>query len=303
LTPSSSSTESPFANKWRELVTENPMTIEISRFRRRFLEGGRGKTVNTMVMIVAILAYMSLLLVIATMSGTFPPVGLIYLQTGLFAIISPALMFSAISGEREKRSWDLLLVAPISNGQIIVGKFLAALAGIFVALILLLLPTIFTALTYRGAFNYGGPVSDSATIGGTQAFIMEELISVTYAMFVAAMTLFFSARCRRSLMALGIVLGINFCGLIAFPALYAGLSRGAMDFVSLVHPIFAIGRLEELQQYSGYRSGDDWLGAEWYGLPQIAIYLAFTIFFIVWAWKTVNFADSEKKFMPRKTHA
>src|SRR5438067_2544501 len=121
---------------WRTLVMENPMAIEVNRFRRRFLEGGRGKTVNTMILVVAIVAYAALLLVIANMSGDFPPVALIFLQTGVFTLLTPAMMYGSISGERERRSWDLLLVAPITHAQIVVGKFLAALAGIGVAFVL-----------------------------------------------------------------------------------------------------------------------------------------------------------------------
>jgi len=296
--------ESNFSKNWRELVIENPMAIEINRFRRRFLEGGRGKSVNTMVLVVAILAYASLLLVIANMSGDFPPVVLIYMQTALFALISPALMYSAISGEREKRSWDLLLVAPITHAQIVVGKFLAALAGITVTFVLFLLPTLFTAITYKGDYSYGS--GSIGTVSGTYALIAEEAISLTFGICVAALTLLFSARCKRSLMALGVVLTLNFLALIAFPSLFAMMSNSSSsgEFLFLAHPIFAIMRLDQLSHYRGsYYSSFDSLDGIWYGLPQTLLYLAFTAVFIVWAVKTVNFADGEKKFIPRKINA
>jgi ABC-type transport system involved in multi-copper enzyme maturation permease subunit len=297
---------------WRTLVVENPMAIEVSRFKRRFLEGGRGKTVNTMILVVAIVAYAALLLVIANMSGDFPPVALIFLQTGVFTLLAPALMYSSISGEREKRSWDLLLVAPISHAQIIVGKFLAALAGLAVGLALFLLPTLFTALTYKGDYStyaYGGQTT--GVVSGTMALICEELISITFGIVAAAITLFFSARCRRSLMALGITLTLMFLGLIAFPMLFSMLSYGnfSNELINLSNPVMAISRIEELRHvaensYSTYGSSSyDGLSPIWYGIPQAIFYLMFTVLFIVWALKTVNFADGEKKFIPRKPHA
>jgi ABC-type transport system involved in multi-copper enzyme maturation permease subunit len=292
---------------WRELVTENPMVIEVNRFRRRFLEGGRGKSVNTTILVLAIVAYAALLLVIANLSGDFPPVALIFLQTGIFCFLGPALTFGSVAGEREKRSWDLLLVAPISHAQIIVGKFLAAAVGIGGALVLFLLPTMFTALTYKGDWNSYNNRTEGA-ISGTYALIGQEVVSVCFALMIAAMALLFSARCRRSLMALGIVLGALFICLIALPMLLGIMTGGAgMDLVNISHPFMAISRLEELRHYSStsrYGMGDIPLfGPLWYGFVQGFFYLAATGLFLSWATKTVTFADGDKRFIPRKINA
>jgi ABC-type transport system involved in multi-copper enzyme maturation permease subunit len=300
-TPSNSS------RLWRELVVENPMIIEVSRFRRRFLEGGRGKSVNTTILVLAIVAYAALLLVIANLSGDFPPVALIFLQTGVFCFLGPALTFGSIAGERERRSWDLLLVAPISHAQIVFGKFMAAAAGILGATVLFLLPTLFTALTYKGDWNSYNGQSDNV-ISGSYALIGQEIISITFALMITAMALLFSARCRRGLMALGIVLGALFIGLIAFPMILAIMTSGTgmADLVNLTHPFMAINRLEELRHASANYGGvDDYhmFGGLWYGLVQGLLYLGITGVFLTWAIKTVTFADGEKKFMPRKINA
>ena len=288
---------------WRELVIDNPMVIEVNRFRRRYFEGGRGKSVNITLLVLAVIAYSALLLVIATMSGDFPPIGLIFLQTGVFCILAPALTFGAIAGEREKRSWDLLIVAPISHAQIIAGKFIAAASGIAAAFLLFLIPTMFTALTYKGEFSGG---QDATVISGTYALIGEEIISVTFALMLAAATLLFSARCKRALMALGIVLGALFIGLIALPSLYGAMTAGSdmADLANVTHPFLAITRIEEFRSANLNDSYDfHILGVYWYGLFQGFLYLLGTGLFLGWAIKTVTFADGDKRFLPRKHNA
>jgi ABC-type transport system involved in multi-copper enzyme maturation permease subunit len=295
---------------WQELVTENPMIIEVSRFKRRFLEGGRGKSVNTTILVLAIIAYATLLLVIATMSGDFPPSAIVYLQTATFCILAPALTYASVAGEREKRSWDLLLVAPISHAQIIFGKFIAATAGVFGTLMLFLVPTLFTAFTYKGEWNAYNGSSIGGGVSGTYALVGEEIVSVTFALLLAAMALLFSARCRRSLMALGVVIGALFLGLLAMPMLLMVLTEGTgmADSISFTNPFMAIGRLEELRHDSTgnyYGSGvqDHLLGPWFYGPAQGIFYLLFVAVFLGWAIKTVTFADGDKRFIPRKSNA
>lgn len=288
---------------WRSLVWENPMAIEVSRFRRKFLESGRGKTVNSMVLVVAIIAYAAMLLVVANLSGDLPPVALIMVQTGVFALIGPAIMFGAIAGERERRSWDLLLAAPISHAQIVMGKFMAGLAALGGIFALFLVPTLFTLKTYE-------PLSSEGPVSMGWAFIDQELISLAFGVCVLALTLFFSARCRRSLMALGITLTTLFLGLIAMPGLASVLAGGhsnAADLTFLFHPFMAILQIEGLRSsFSGsdvFFQSHDYSETVWWGTPQVIAYLAFAALFVVWALKTVNFADGEKKFIPKRPDA
>lgn len=289
---------------FNEYVIENPMTIEVSRFRRRFLESGRGKSVNTMILVVAIIAYAAMLLVIANMSGDLPAVAIIHLQTAVFCLIGPAIMFGAIAGEREKRSWDLLLAAPITHAQIVVGKFLAGLMALMTTFVLFLIPALFTLITYRGRYER---YSYAEGPGALSIFFQQEMVSLSFGICVLAMTLLFSARCRRALMALGVSLVSLFVVLLVIPLLSAvlvGPSAGA-DLLVLFHPFVTIDKLEAiLGQYTSVTS-DDWamMHGGWYGYPQIALYLIFATIFVVWTYKTVNFADGEKKFIPRTPSA
>lgn len=293
---------------WRELVTENPMTIEVSRFRRRFLEGGRSRNLNTAVLVLALLAYACLLVVVGNYSEDVAPSVLIFAQTGAFVILAPALMFGAISGEREKRSWDLLMAAPITHAQVIAGKFLAGLAAIGATFVLLLIPTLMTAYTYE-IRTYLDGVPLSPPILGSTALINEEIISLTFGVLLVAGTLLFSARCRRSLMSLSVVIVSLFLvfgavPLMAFSAAYNALGNGFTDLCWFFHPFFAIERIEEIRQ-TGLVSESylEVIRPAWFGVPQGLLYLGLAGVFLVWATKTVNFADGDKKFIPRKPDA
>jgi ABC-type transport system involved in multi-copper enzyme maturation permease subunit len=59
-------------------------------------------------------------------------------ELGLICLLAPALTADLISGERERRTLDLLLVTPLSRRQIVVGKLVAALGSLLVLIVLAL---------------------------------------------------------------------------------------------------------------------------------------------------------------------
>src|SRR5690606_5049462 len=52
----------------------------------------------------------------------------------VFVLLVPAITMRMIADERETSTWELLLTSPLTNGQIILAKYLAALVLIFLAL-------------------------------------------------------------------------------------------------------------------------------------------------------------------------
>ena len=173
---------------WQELVTQNPMLIEIARFRRRFLSFSGSNALNGIVLGLAIVCYFGLLMLVFSARGSMPPIALVMVQTFIFLFATPSILYAAIAGEREKRTWDLLLAAPITQAQIVVGKFIGAMAAIGVGFGLFLVPVLVTAVEYEKT-NW-------------QDLILSELVSITFIIALATVTLFFSARTRRAFMAL-----------------------------------------------------------------------------------------------------
>jgi ABC-type transport system involved in multi-copper enzyme maturation permease subunit len=126
----------------------------------------------------------------------------------LLSFIAPALTAGAVSGERERRTLDLLLVTRASALGLVVGKLLGSL---MYALFLLSASLPAFALVYL----YGGvPPS---------YLLMVFLVAVVTALTHAAVALFLSALLRRTLatlvlsymLVLGVVFGVPFVSGIA----------------------------------------------------------------------------------------
>lgn len=104
----------------------------------------------------------------------------------LLILIVPALTMRLFSEEKKMRTMDLLLTSPITSAQIVIGKYLAALAAIFVVMVLAFLYPAATALFAK--FNWVTLII---------AFLGIFLVSAVY----AAMNLFCSSLTESALVA------------------------------------------------------------------------------------------------------
>ncbi|HHP50517.1 MAG TPA: hypothetical protein ENM97_01195 [Moorella mulderi] len=103
----------------------------------------------------------------APQSGFFDPsygeglfVILSLIQLGLLGFVVPGLTSGAISGERERQTLDVLLVTPLSPGEIVVSKLLATSAFITL-LVVATLPLYILAFSYGGSPWQGWPKSSA----------------------------------------------------------------------------------------------------------------------------------------------
>jgi ABC-type transport system involved in multi-copper enzyme maturation permease subunit len=278
---------------WRTLFPDNPMMVEITRFRRKFFGTG-GSSVNGVIVALTAMIYIGIVALVWTYREEANPILLIYLQTFIFTLLGPAMLHASIAGERERRSWDFLLVAPVSHAQIVTGKFMGAGAAILACAAVLLFPILIGV----AFFSRGSSPSFETGTGYVWNIGLAELTSVSWGLAASAMTLFFSARCRRGFIALGTVLGILVASLIVWPILVgsAGLmSRDAGGILNFFHPFWTITMIEG----ANYRSGDAMIWERIYGVPQIITYIGITAVFLFWTERTLRFADGEVKFLPK----
>jgi ABC-type transport system involved in multi-copper enzyme maturation permease subunit len=276
---------------WQDLVAGNPMLIEIQRFRRRFLTFSGSNTMNSAVLALAMICYAGLVLVVLQAKGEMSPLLIVMFQTGLFTIFAPGMLHGAIAGERERRSWDLLLVAPISKAQIVVGKYIGALAAMATASVFLLVPTLLAGVTYRHTIWID--------------VIEAEAVSLSFTTAVCAFTILISARVKRPFMALGASLGTLAVALLVVPGLISamvGAYHGFDEDILFLHPFVVLEKIMSISEANAVPTGRDsssFIGNSNWGWIQVFVYLAMAVVFVTWAAKTLIFAENEVKFIPR----
>lgn len=200
---------------------------------------GRIRGRRAMVMLVAYLAITALvtLLVYAAAASSFsrgindPEAGR-GIGKGIFltvmvatlvqvCVISPALTAGAISGEKERQTYDLLLISLLSPWQIVVGKLVAALAF---ALLLII-----AALPLAGlSFLFGG-------VSGAELIIGIIGVLVT-AVCYATIGLLASGLMRSTLSATVLAQGIVIALLLGVPFLYVIISTLTNTFSGPLEP-------------------------------------------------------------------
>jgi ABC-type transport system involved in multi-copper enzyme maturation permease subunit len=273
---------------WDELVVHNPMLIEIQRFRRRYFSFGGSNSMNSAVLGLALVCYAGLVLIVLNADGGLSPLWLVILQSGLFTVFAPGMLHGAIAGERERRSWDLLLVAPITKAQIVVGKFIGALAALGTAVGLFLFPVLLAAAKH----------SSTNWID----LVLMEALSFSFGVAVCALTLLISARVRRPFMALGVSLGTLGVTLLVLPMLVGVMVSGAggqsMEALYYLHPFAVMGQVATISERS-YPRESAVIPDHFWGWPQVIIYLALAAVMVAWAANTLNFAENEVKFIPQ----
>lgn len=273
------------------LVLDNPMKIEIARFRRRFLGFG-GSGVNNAVLVLILLCYTGMVMLVVNLRGDLPPIPLVMFQTGLFCFFGPAMLHGSIAGERERRSWDLLLVAPITKAQIVAGKYLGAMAALGIGAAAMAIPTVLAAVAYGKTSLYD--------------LLLAEAVSISFCMMVCAWTIFISARVKRPFMALGATLGTLAIGLIVFPALFASLAMGdrfSTEMLVYLNPFSALTFLTMAENLRTDGIGmEHFIPLSLYGIPHVLIYLGLSAGLLIYAEKTLHFPENEVKFIPQGRH-
>jgi len=121
----------------------------------------------------------------------------------LVTFIAPAFTAGAISGERERQTYDLLRTTLLPEGPFVMGKLFSALAYIFLLLL--------AAIPLQSlSFILGGTDVPDMVIAIVTLFVL--------AIFLGTLGVYFSARLKRTLPAsvatYGIAMGIVVAGLV-----------------------------------------------------------------------------------------
>ena len=183
----------------------------------------------------------------------------------------------------------MLMVAPVTHAQVVVGKLLGGVAvqvGIAVAI---LLPTLVAAITYSG--------SQAMSLYG---LVRMELVVLATGIFCSALTMLISARVKRAFVALGVSFTVLFLIFIFLPTIVSSVG-GSSEFTNMLfawHPGWALAAVDTHSLYNSYSSGYEQNDTGLAGLVTIVFLLAFAAIFTAWTVHTVAFADNEVRFLP-----
>jgi len=193
---------------FKDLTIDNPLLIEAKRYGRRFIGLGREKGQIAYLYLVGAI-YLVLVVLALAYHDAFSSFTIIAIQTGIACIVVPSVAQNAVAGEREKRTWDLLIVAPISRAQIVIGKYLS------VVLVLAVMELCFLPLAVI-CFD-----SSAETRNGV---ISAEFISIGFGILLAAFSTYVSSITIRSLACQSMTYMGTFLWMIAFPFLIGAIS-------------------------------------------------------------------------------
>jgi ABC-2 type transport system permease protein len=129
-------------------------------------------------------------------------IGIVGMALFLISFIAPAFTAGALSGERERQTYDLLRTTMLSARALVFGKMLSALA--FIGLLL-----VATVPLQSIAFLFGG-VTETEILVAT-------IILLTTAISFSALGIYFSARARKSATANALAYGFTMAFLVGLP--------------------------------------------------------------------------------------
>lgn len=168
---------------------------------------------------------------------------LFWVQLVLLAMLSPALTTSAVSGERERQSFEMLLTTHLAPSELIFGKFGFAASFIMLAL--------FSTVPLEAIVFFLGGVS-------LLSFLFAKLILLAFGVLASLLGLMLSARETRSAYATGqtylclVVLSFTVLPVFSFlryapdpPAVAYGLCTLLAVYISLFFFWKAVNHLEE----------------------------------------------------------
>ncbi|HXG25148.1 MAG TPA: ABC transporter permease [Chthonomonadales bacterium] len=196
----------------QELFCENAMREEATRMWRKFLRSGgsSGRAVNSIaVALIAFFYLWFLAAIVRSQENWVMPIQSFELV--LLTLVMPASIYGAISGERERATWEALILTRLTPAQIIAGKLFWRVLMVVGVMTVLAVPMVLSQMVgTRGAehTSFGDLVR-----GQTMIF--------AWGVLLCAFGLWVSANSRRSVTSAALIYSTLFAALILLPMLLA----------------------------------------------------------------------------------
>ena len=214
---------------------------EVARERSKVLSESSWSGTNLAVKVIVLLLYLFILSMMISYNEVMSASFLVFALLGAYVLFIPATLHGCIAGERESRSLDILLTAPVSTQEVVMSKLARAIIPMTWLALALGIPGLVLAIIAEvngsryheeGLFNF--------VVGFVYVLVAGGAISclVTY----------ISSRAKTTAAALMSTVGVFFIGLIVYPVIFGMFAMVSGDlsdsmFWFLGHPFVMLGAL------------------------------------------------------------
>ncbi len=212
------------------LFVTNPMLVEIQREKNKALAAHNWRGGQLAARVLLGLVYLSILALLLRYIEDVEPVILMYVLLAMLTIMVPAALYGTIAGEREKRSLDLLLVAPVTAGQIVVGKFGRGFVSMIAITVAIGLP----AFVVEVVRQIDPPYYYQAERNGFLGFFISLAFCITAGLAVGGLTMWISSKTRTASAAILSTVGAIFLLLAVTPAIALTMEQIAPAMSELI---------------------------------------------------------------------
>ncbi len=277
----------------RHLVLDNPMTLEATRVWRRFIRSGgdTGSRVNATAIALLGILYLWIMVAIVRFREDLSPQILI-MEAALITLMVPGSMYAAVSGERERLTWDGLVMTSLSPGQIVAGKLLWRIV-LILATGALFVPPLLLCHYATGLLSEGNRIGHEFSLG---ALFLAQGTIIAWGFLLAGFSLWVSTRTKRTVTTLAIVT-VTLLSFLALIPMLLVLFDGHSQWHLTETPLKQLGAILQhlnpfdvlwmLGVHSSYRPDDLWVQLNLVRLVPW-IYLGGAFACILGAWKTLR---------------
>lgn len=282
----------------RRLFLTNPLLEEATRAWRKFFRvaGGPGKGVSYLVVGIIALIYLWLLAEIVVYQGDLSDM-LLFVQLTVVTLVMPTSVYGAISGERERTTWEALILTRLTPGQIVAGKVLWRVVTLLILMAVFLVPILVSRLV-------ADPASSGSANRSAGVFVLEELMTFLWGLGLCAYGLWVSANTRRSVTSIALIF-VSLLGVLALlPALFSILMPGSdmadfggnygMWLIMHINPFYALTQMLSSQRYPYSEDMGPSLGFGAWGGFQAVIYAIGTVVFLYATYRSLRIYEEPK---------
>ncbi len=287
---------------FKDLFLGNPFLKSGLRGKARVMRSMTGAKSGTMIVVLACIPILLIIsgIYISGGTGSEESTFVVFVAGAVLQYLAiPPLFYNSVAGERERGSWELLRVAPVSTVQILIGKFAA---GFFV-----LLPwcIFFVGAAIISFLSPRAVGSDPASMGGQVLgqFFASASVLAAQGLFVAAVAMFLSCRMKRPFSALMATYGL-FAVLTMLIPYVLSLSPAWDKFeLALYSNFLPFNQLTEIFFHGRSSSYDAEPFVRLHWAVYTLIHFAAALGLLFWAAVTLDFPDTSPKFLPKKKDA